>query len=215
MVNWVVSQLFPCSVFRAEAFFCPARTVTGHTPARVTSDGHDAYPGAIKATLGAAVRQRASRSLPNPLAQDHRGIRQRIRPMGGVKSVASAQRLCRVHDEVRHCLRPRLDRNEVISLAHRRLLYTTRMRILLTALAAAETITPSEVSVAPYFLVGRVLTKPFAQLRTPACSVDPPGTCSVSAFVFFNHAHSPSGTALRVSTVPHPGQVCTSSTTPP
>src|ERR1041384_1557955 len=39
----------------AEAFFRSARIVTGHIPERVTSDGHDAYPGAIKAALGVAV----------------------------------------------------------------------------------------------------------------------------------------------------------------
>jgi putative transposase len=36
----------------AEAFFRSARIVTGSVPARVTTDGHDAYPGAIKAELG-------------------------------------------------------------------------------------------------------------------------------------------------------------------
>jgi putative transposase len=121
----------------AEAFFRSARMVTGHTPARVTSDGHDAYRGAIKTTLWAAVRHRISRYLNNHLEQDHRGIKQRIRPMGGFKSVESAKRFCRVHDEVRNFLRPRSYRNEVISLAHRRLLYTARTRILLTSLAAA------------------------------------------------------------------------------
>jgi transposase-like protein len=33
----------------AEAFFRSARTVTDRVPERVTSDGHDAYPGAITA----------------------------------------------------------------------------------------------------------------------------------------------------------------------
>lgn len=36
----------------AKAFFTSARIVTGITPQRVTTDGHDAYPGAIKAELG-------------------------------------------------------------------------------------------------------------------------------------------------------------------
>src|SRR5262245_35566244 len=36
----------------AQAFFRSARTVTGRVPERVTSDGHEAYPGAIKAVLG-------------------------------------------------------------------------------------------------------------------------------------------------------------------
>jgi transposase-like protein len=121
----------------AEAFFRSARTVTGHTPKRVTTDGHSAYLGAIKAKLGEAVRHRTTRYLNNHLEQDHRGIKQRIRPMGGFKSVESAQRFCRVHDEVRNFLRPRSRRNEVISLAQRRLLLTARTRILLTTLAAA------------------------------------------------------------------------------
>ena len=121
----------------AEAFFRSARTVTGRVPQRVTSDGHDAYPGAIKATLGEEVRHRTSRYLNNHLEQDHRGIKQRIRSMGGFKSVEAAQRFCLAHDEVRNFLRPRSYRNEVVSLAQRRLLYTARTRVLLTSLAAA------------------------------------------------------------------------------
>jgi transposase-like protein len=121
----------------AETFFRSARTVNGRIPERVMSDGHNAYPGTIKVTLGAAVHHRTSRYLNNHLEQDHRGIKQRIRPMGCLKSIESAQRFCRVHDEVRNFLRPRSYRNEVISLAHRRLLYTARTRILLTSLAAA------------------------------------------------------------------------------
>jgi putative transposase len=121
----------------AEAFFRSARIVTGSVPKRVTTDGHDAYPGAIKAELGEAVCHRTNRYLNNHLEQDHRGIKQRIRPMGSFKSVESAKRFCRVHDEVRNFLRPRSCRNEVISLAQRRLLYTARTRVLLTSLAAA------------------------------------------------------------------------------
>jgi putative transposase len=121
----------------AESFFRSARTVTGRVPERVTSDGHDAYPGAIKAAFGEEVRHRTNRYLNNHLEQDHRGIKQRIRPMGGFKSVASATRFCQAHDEVRNFLRPRSRRNEIISLAQRRVLYTARTRILLTSLAAA------------------------------------------------------------------------------
>jgi putative transposase len=121
----------------AEAFFRSARTVTGCVPERVTSDGHAAYPRAITAVFGNEVRHRTNRYLNNHLEQDHRGIKQRIRPMGGFKRVESAKRFCRVHDEVRNFLRPRSFRNEVISLAQRRLLHTARTRILLTSLAAA------------------------------------------------------------------------------
>jgi putative transposase len=121
----------------AEAFFRSARTVTGRVPERVTTDGHDIYPGAIKAQLGTEVRHRTNRYLNNHLEQDPRGIKQRIRPMGGFKSMESARRFCRVHDEVGNFLRPRSRRNEVVSLARRRILYTARTRVLLTSLAAA------------------------------------------------------------------------------
>jgi putative transposase len=121
----------------AEAFFRSARTVTERVPERVTTDGHDSYPGAIKAELGEEVRHRTNRYLNNHLEQDHRGIKQRTRPMGGFKSVKSARRFCRVYDEVLNFLRPRTRRNEVVSLAQRRLLYTARTRVLLTSLAVA------------------------------------------------------------------------------
>jgi transposase-like protein len=121
----------------AEAFFRSARIVPDSVPNRVTTDGHDAYAGAIKAELGEAVRHRTNRYLNNHLAQDHRGIKERTRSMGSFKSVESATRFCRVPDEVRNFLRPRSYRNEVVSLAQRRLLYTARTRVLLTSLAAA------------------------------------------------------------------------------
>jgi putative transposase len=120
----------------AAAFFRSARKVTGSIPQRVTTDGHDSYPGAIKAELGSTVRQRTNRYLNKHLEQDHRGIKQRIRPMGGFKRVESARRFCRVHDEVRNFLRPRSHRNEIVSPAPRRILYTARTRILLTSWAA-------------------------------------------------------------------------------
>jgi transposase-like protein len=59
----------------AKAFFQSATAVTGVTPARVTTDGHDAYPGAIRTELGRHVRHRTSRYLSNRLEQDHRASR--------------------------------------------------------------------------------------------------------------------------------------------
>jgi putative transposase len=90
----------------AEAFFRSARIVTGSVPERVTTDGHDVYPGAIKTELGEEVRHRTNRYLNNHLEQDYRGIKPRTCLMGGFKSVESAKRFCRVHDEVRNFLRP-------------------------------------------------------------------------------------------------------------
>ena len=45
----------------AKAFFRSAKAVTGVTPDGVTTDGHDAYPGAIRTVLGNRVRHRTSR----------------------------------------------------------------------------------------------------------------------------------------------------------
>ena len=117
----------------AEAFFRSARTVTSWVPSRVTSAGPNAYPGASKAELGASHEP----LFDHPVAQDQRGSKHRIRPLGGFKRVESAMRFCRVDAEVRNFLRPRTNRNEFISLAQRRILYTARTRILLTSLAAA------------------------------------------------------------------------------
>src|SRR5262249_26283940 len=64
-----------------ESFFCSARTVTGRVPERVTNDGHDAYPGAIKAQLGEEVHHRTNRYLNNPLEEDQRRVKQRVSPM--------------------------------------------------------------------------------------------------------------------------------------
>jgi len=70
----------------AKAFSRSAQAVTGVTPDRVTTDGHDAYPKAIRTELGKQVRHRTSRYLNNRLEQDHRGIKGRCRPMLGLKS---------------------------------------------------------------------------------------------------------------------------------
>jgi hypothetical protein len=47
----------------AEKFFRSAKAVTSVTPARVTTDGHDSYPRAIRSQLGADVRHRNSQYL--------------------------------------------------------------------------------------------------------------------------------------------------------
>jgi putative transposase len=62
----------------AKAFFAPAKMVTGITPDRVTTDGHDSYPRAIRTTLGAGVRHRGQ-----SLSQQSAGARssRRQRPL--------------------------------------------------------------------------------------------------------------------------------------
>ena len=54
-----------------------------------------------------------------------------------LRASSQRNRFFRLHDEVRNFLRPRSTRNESVSLAQRRILYTARTRVLLTALAAA------------------------------------------------------------------------------
>ena len=49
----------------AKAFFEQALMVTGVTPDRVTTDGHDSYPRAIRTVLGTRVRHRDSQYLNN------------------------------------------------------------------------------------------------------------------------------------------------------
>ncbi len=60
----------------AQRFFRQAIAAIGQVPERVTTDGHDAYPRAIRETLGDAVAHRCNRYLNNRLEQDHRGIKQ-------------------------------------------------------------------------------------------------------------------------------------------
>jgi len=91
----------------AKAFFRSAKAVSGVTPERVTTDGHDSYPRAIRTELGKRVRHRTSRYKNNGLEQDHRGLKSRYRPMRGFKCPRSAARFCRGHDELRNFLRLR------------------------------------------------------------------------------------------------------------
>lgn len=82
----------------AKRFFTQALAVVGHAPERVRTDGHDAYPRAIRETLGGEVLHRCNPYLNNRLEQDHRGIKQRYYPMRGFGSFKSAARFCRAFD---------------------------------------------------------------------------------------------------------------------
>ena len=121
----------------ARAFFRSAKAVTGVTPDRVTTDGHDAYPRAIRTELGRHVRHRTSRYLNNRLEQDHRGIKGRCRPMLGLKSTGSARRYCRGHDELRNFLRCRSRMRQRVPAATRRWQHMRRAAIALGILETA------------------------------------------------------------------------------
>ena len=121
----------------AKAFFRSAKAVTGVTPDRVTTDGHDAYPRAIRTELGKRVRHRTNTYLNNRLEQDHRGIKGRCQPMLGLKNTTSAKRYCRSHDELRNFLRCRARMCQHVPLATRRFHQMHRTAIALRILAAA------------------------------------------------------------------------------
>ena len=121
----------------ARAFFRSAKTVTGITPARVTTDGHDSYPRAIRTELARCVRHRTSCYLNNRLEQDHRGIKGRYRPMRGFQCTQSAARFCRSFDELRNFLRPRPPHHLPVSASHRRLHMLSTAATVLSILQAA------------------------------------------------------------------------------
>jgi putative transposase len=120
----------------AQAFFLSARMVTGITPNRVTTDGHDSYPRAIRTTLGKTVRHRTSRYLNNRLEQDHRGIKGRYRRMLRFKCPYSAERFCRGYDELRNFLRSRSHPRQHVSAESHKLHFLRRTATVLNLLAA-------------------------------------------------------------------------------
>lgn len=121
----------------AKAFFRSARAITDVVPDRVTTDGHGSYPTAIHEELGSDVTHRTNRYLNNLIEQDHRGIKQRYRPMRGFKSFPSAARFCRAFDEVRNFMRPQAVRGDHVSLEDRRTIHLGRMAQLMDIMQAA------------------------------------------------------------------------------
>lgn len=111
----------------AQCFFKQALQTVGHAPERVTTDGHDSYPRAIRETLGNAVIHRCNPSLNNRLEQDHRGIKQRYYPMRGFGNVESAARFCRAFEELCQFFRFRTTMNQSVPLAQQRSLFGQRL----------------------------------------------------------------------------------------
>ena len=121
----------------AQRFFAQALDIVGHAPAQVTTDGHDAYPRAVRETLGPAVSHRDSRDKNNRIEQDHRSIKQRSYPMRGFGSFASAARFCTGYEEQRQYFRPLRQSGERVSLAERRCRFQERWAAVIAELAAA------------------------------------------------------------------------------
>jgi putative transposase len=121
----------------AKRFFKQTADVVGHAPERVTTDGHDSYPRAIRETLGSDVLHRTNRYLNNRLEQDHRGIKPRYYPMRVFGSFASASRFCRAFDEVRQFFRVRTTMKQPVSLAQQREVFRQRLEALSAMLLVA------------------------------------------------------------------------------
>jgi len=121
----------------AKRFFAQAQDVVGHSPDKVTTDGHDAYPRAIREILGPEVVHRCSQYKNNIIEQDHRGIKGRYRPMRGFGSVRGAARFCAAYEEVRDYFRPRTRLHEVVPLRVQRAQFCARFTALRALVPAA------------------------------------------------------------------------------
>jgi putative transposase len=110
-------------------FRCSACRV-GRGPQRVTTEGHDSYPRAIRETLSSEVIHRCNRYLNNRIEQDHRGIKQRYYPLRGFGNVESASRFCRAFEEVRQFFRVWTTMKQSVSLAHQREVFGHRLEAL-------------------------------------------------------------------------------------
>ena len=121
----------------AKAFFKGALEVAGDAPERVTTDGHDAYPRAIREELGETVQHRTNRYLNNWIEQDHRGIKQRYGPMRGFGSFESAQRFCQAFDELRNFYRIPRPRRTQSPLPELRRYHRAQTQALLALVLAA------------------------------------------------------------------------------
>ncbi len=116
----------PRDMGAAKRFFACALETAGQAPKKVTTDGHDSYPRAIRETLGLGVQHHTSRYMNTSIEQDHQGITQRYYPLLGFGSVPSAARFCSAYDELRASCRPRTPSNEHVSLVERRRLFQER-----------------------------------------------------------------------------------------
>jgi transposase-like protein len=114
----------------AKRFLKGAKEVTDCVPDRVTTDGHDSYPRAIRKILGRKVIHRTSRYLNNRMEQDHRGIKQRYYPMPGFGSLQSASRFCSAFDEQRDYFRYRTKPKEIVPLTEQRRMFRQRFGAL-------------------------------------------------------------------------------------
>jgi len=120
----------------AQRFFMQALDLVGQAPEQVTTEGHEAYPRAIRETLGGAVIHRTSRYKNNRIAQDHRAVQQRSYPLRGFGSFASAARCCPAFEEQRQYFRAVATAGQVVSRGDRRRMFQERWATIMAELVA-------------------------------------------------------------------------------
>ena len=143
----------------AEAFLRSAWTATEVTPDRITTDGHDAYPRAIRNVFGHQVTPPTNRYLNNHLERHHRSIKQRSRPMCGFKTFGTAEPFCCFFDEMRTFFQPRSRHNQHLSLSECRRIHRDRFAQLMGIMAGLVN-QARAIHVTGPILVARKLTQP-------------------------------------------------------
>jgi transposase, IS6 family len=88
----------------ARRFFERAIASSGTTPRRVITDKAGAYPPALAAAVP-GVLHRTGRYRTNGIERDHGFLKERLRPMRGLKSVASVATFMRGHALMRNIRR--------------------------------------------------------------------------------------------------------------
>jgi len=88
----------------ARRFFERAIACSGTTPRRVITDKAASYPPALAAAVP-GVLHRTGRYRTNGIERDHGFLKERLRPMRGLKSVASAAIFMRGHALMRNIRR--------------------------------------------------------------------------------------------------------------
>jgi transposase-like protein len=79
----------------ARTFFQRATASSGTQPRRVITDKAGTYPTALAVAIP-GMRHRTGRYRTNDIERDHGFLKERPRPMRGLKSIASAAILCAV-----------------------------------------------------------------------------------------------------------------------
>jgi putative transposase len=80
---------------------------------------------------------RTNRYLNNHVEQDHRCIKQRYRPTGGLKTFATAACFCHLVEEIRALFRPQSCHHQRLSFHQRRCIHRHRFAYLMGVMATA------------------------------------------------------------------------------